>query len=93
MLDPDRRKKMISLRLSEEEFELLKTRYHTYGARNVSDLARQALQHILAGSLGPMTGSPAPQHDFAAELSELDDRVHTLETSVSLLLEREKVMS
>ena len=86
MLDPDRRKKMISLRLSEEEFELLKARYHTYGARNVSDLARQALQHI-------MTGSPAPQPGFAVKLSELDDRVHALETSVSLLLEREKVMS
>jgi hypothetical protein len=86
MLDPDRRKKMISLRLSEEEFELLKARYHTYGARNVSDLARQALQHILAGSL-------APKPDFSSKLSELDDRVHALEASVSLLLEREKVMS
>ena len=86
MLDPDRRKRMISLRLSEEEFELLKTRYHTYGARNVSDLARQALQHI-------MTGSPRPQHDFAAELTQLAGRIHALETSVSLLLEREKVMS
>ena len=87
MLDPDRRKKMISLRLSEEEFELLKTRYHTYGARNVSDLARQALQHIM------MTGSLAPQPGFASKLSALDDRVHALEASVSLLLEREKVMS
>jgi hypothetical protein len=86
MLDPDRRKKMISLRLSEEEFELLKTRYHTYGARNVSDLARQALQHIL-------TGSPSPKHDFAADLVELDGRVHALETSVSFLLKREKVVS
>ena len=86
MLDPDRRKKMISLRLSEEEYELLKARYHTYGARNVSELARQALQHI-------MTGSPRPQHDFAAELTQLADRVHVLEASVSLLLEREKVMS
>ena len=93
MLDPDRRKKMISLRLSEEEFELLKARYHTYGARNVSDLARQALQHILAGSLAPMTGSLAPQPGFSSKLSELDDRVHALETSVSLLLGREKVMS
>jgi hypothetical protein len=86
MLDPDRRKRMISLRLSEEEFELLKTRYRTYGARNVSDLARQALQRIMAGS-------PGPQNDFARKLAELDDRVHGLESSVSLLLEREKVMS
>ena len=93
MLDPDRRKKMISLRLSEEEFELLKARYHTYGARNVSDLARQALHHIMTASPVPMTGSPVPHDDFAAKLAELDDRVHGLESSVSLLLEREKVMS
>ena len=77
---------MISLRLSEEEFELLKTRYRTYGARNVSDLARQALQRIMAGS-------PCPQNDFARKLAELDNRLHEVESSVSLLLEREKVMS
>jgi hypothetical protein len=86
MLDPDRRKKMISLRLSEEEYELLKTRYHTYGARNVSDLARQALQHIMTGSLGP-------KPDFAAEVAELYQRVHELESRVSLLQAREKVVS
>src|SRR5450759_3165246 len=86
MLDPDRRKKMISLRLSEEEFELLKARYHTYGARNVSDLARQALQHI-------MTGSPGPKPDLAAEMAELNQRVHELESRVSLLQAREKVVS
>ena len=73
MLDPDRRKKMISLRLSEEEFELLKARYHAYGARNVSELARLALQHI-------MTGSPAPQVDFTKKLAELDVRVQALES-------------
>jgi hypothetical protein len=86
VLDPDRRKRMISLRLSEEEFELLKTRYHTYGARNVSELARLALQHIL-------TRPPGPQNDFAGKLAELDDRVRALEASVSLLREREKVLS
>jgi hypothetical protein len=92
MLDPDRRKKMISLRLSEEEYALLKARYHTCGARNISELARLALQHIMAGSPG-LTGSPGPQHNFATQLAELDERVHALEASVSLLLEREKVMS
>ena len=93
MLDPDRRKKMISLRLSEEEYELLKARYHSYGARNVSELARQALQHIMTGSLGPMTGSPGPQHNLATQIAELHERVHALEASVSLLLEREQVLS
>ena len=93
MLDPDRRKKMISLRLSDEEYELLKASYHNHGARNVSDLARQALHHIMSGSPVPTTGSLAPQPDFSSKLSELDHRVHTLESHVSLLLEAEKVVS
>jgi len=78
MLDPDRRKKMISLRLSEEEFELLKARYHSYGARNVSELARLALHRIVAESAGP-------QNDFAARLSELDDRVSALESQLAFV--------
>ena len=92
MSDTDRRRKMISLRLSEVEYEVLKTHYRTYGARNISELARLALQHIMAGSPG-LTGSPGPQHNFATQLAALDERVHALEASVSLLLEREKVMS
>jgi hypothetical protein len=40
-----------------------------------------------------MTGSPDTHDDAAKKLTELDDRLHELEASVSLLLEREKVMS
>ena len=83
MLDPDRRKKMISLRLSEEEYEILKTRYRIYGARNVSELARLALQRIV-------TDPVEPQDGFAAKLSELDERIHRLESQIALLLEREE---
>lgn len=64
---------MISLRLSEVDYELLKTQYRTYGARNVSELARLALQRM-------MTAPVAPQGDFAAKLAELDDRVNALES-------------
>jgi hypothetical protein len=77
---------MISLRLSSEEYEALRTLYPTYGARNVSELARLALQRI-------MTGSPCPQDDVVSKLSELNERVHTLESRFSFLLEREKAMS
>jgi hypothetical protein len=86
MLDPDRRRKMISLRLSEEEYRLLKASYHTYGARNISELARLALQRV-------MTGPAGPQHDFAAELADLGERLHELESHVSLLMERARLMS
>jgi hypothetical protein len=74
MSDLDRRRKMISLRLSEVDYEVLKTRYRAFGARNVSDLARLA----------------APQGDVTAKLSELNERIHTLEAKMSHLLERER---
>jgi hypothetical protein len=77
MPDSDRRRKMISLRLSEVEYEVLRTQYRTYGARNVSDLARLALQRI-------MTGSAAPRDGFAAKLAELDERVHALESQLGI---------
>ena len=38
---------MITLRLTEEEYEALKTRYRIYGARNISELARLALQRLI----------------------------------------------
>ena len=64
---------MISLRLSEVDYELLKTQYRTYGVRNVSELARLALQRMMAAPVS----SP---DDFAAKLAELDDRVNALES-------------
>jgi hypothetical protein len=77
MPDSDLRRKMISVRLSKVEYEVLKTHYRTYGARNVSDLARLALQRI-------MTGPAASQDDFAAKLAELNDRVHALESQLGM---------
>ena len=85
MPDSDCKSRMISLRLSEAEFEVLKTHYRTHGARNISDLARLALQRM-------MNGSGESQDGFATKLAELDDRVHTLESHVSLLLEGERAM-
>jgi hypothetical protein len=81
MPDTAFRSKMISFRLSAVEYEALKKEYRTYGARNVSDLARLALQQIMHGSVASHDG-------FAVKLAELDDRVHALESQVSLLLVR-----
>ena len=86
MPDSDHRDKMISLRLSQVEYDVLKMHYRTYGARNISELTRLALQRILPGLDGPQDG-------FAAKLSEMDARVRRLESQVALVLERERVMS
>ena len=82
MTESDCRSKMISLRLSAAEYEVLKTHYHSYGVRNISELARLALQRM-------MTESAVPQDDFAATLSDLGKRVRTLESRISFFLERE----
>jgi len=69
---------MISLRLSEVEYEVLKTHYRNYGARNISDLARAALQRM-------MTGPAAIEGGFTEKLADLDSRVHALESEISLI--------
>ena len=86
MTDSDCKRRMISLRLSEVEYEVLKTHYRAYGVRNVSELARLALQRITTGSAPPSDG-------FTAKLYELDERIRHLESQVSLLLEQEKEMA
>jgi hypothetical protein len=86
MSDSERKKKMISLRLSDAEFIVLKSQYQKHGARNVSDLARLALQQI-------MNASAAPKDHLASKLADLEDRVHALESEVSQMMVREKMLS
>jgi len=86
MPDSDRKQKMISLRLSEEEYQGLNTHYRAHGVRNISEFARLALQRIVAES-------PGTKESVDARLSEIDERLHQVECQVSLLAEREKVMS
>jgi hypothetical protein len=74
---------MISLRLSDAEYEVLKSHYHSYGARNVSDLARLALQRIMIGSTGT-------QDALLAKVAELDDRVQILESYVGLIAQSKR---
>lgn len=78
MLDSERRIKTISLRLSEVEYEGLKTQYQTHGARSVSDLARVALRNA-------MTGSSSSHCGLAAKVVELDGRLQAIESQVRLI--------
>jgi hypothetical protein len=81
MSDSDRKTKTISLRLSEVEYEVLKTQYLKYGARNTSDLARLALQRI-------MDGSADFQVTLQRKLGDLDHRVRALESQFLLIMDR-----
>lgn len=77
---------MISLRLSEEEYAALRTRCSSYGAGNVSDLARLALHRVIAES-------PVSEAELLAKVNELDHRVGAVERHLSLLLELEKLIA
>jgi hypothetical protein len=77
---------MITLRLTEEEYEALKNRYRTFGTRNISELARLALQRLITGPAGP-------EDAWVPKLSDLDQRVRALESVISLLLARKRVTS
>jgi hypothetical protein len=80
------KRRMISLRLSEVEYEVLKKLHRSYGARSVSDLTRLALQRIMR--------EPAIlESDFATKLAELDGRMNALESHVSVHLEAHKAAS
>jgi hypothetical protein len=50
MQKSERKVKIISLRLSDEEYESLKAQYTAHGAKSLSDFARTAMQRLIAAS-------------------------------------------
>jgi plasmid stability protein len=69
---------MISIRLSDEEYKALKSRYGKHGARSVSDLARIALQRMLEAS--------SPEDQILQELAAIAVRVQVLESQVAVVV-------
>jgi hypothetical protein len=81
---PDQPKsKMISLRVSPEEYRALHAVYPSYGARNVSEFARLAMQRVMGH---PM---PATSASFS-KINELDERLAALEEKFASLLGRDR---
>jgi len=77
-----KRDRMISIRLSDEEFQRVKEACRASGARSVSDMARDAMRHFVGGPGAP---DEAGDDGLTARLEELDDRVRHLQTQVSRL--------
>jgi hypothetical protein len=76
MAKQDRKCKMISLRITAGEYDALHTLYPSYGARNVSDLARLALQQVIQNPVSSDNGLLARIHD-------MDDRLRAVEVELS----------
>lgn len=66
-----RKNKIISLRLSEEEYESLKSIYESRGVRSLSEFARDAMHRVVGG--GPPDGA------------NIEDRVELLHGKVTVL--------
>ena len=71
-----RRSRMISFRLSEDEYASLISVCESEGARSVSDLARDAVHRLIGRS---------PQADVEIALRALEGRVDTLDLQIRRL--------
>lgn len=66
------RNRIVYFRVSEEEFQDLRSYCETYGARSVSDLARSAVLGVVQGQ------QPASETELLARLREIDHNIHRL---------------
>jgi hypothetical protein len=66
---------MVSFRLSDEEYEGLKSICMTVGARSLSDVARDAVQRMLGNGV-------ASKKDLEAEVDSLTARMNLLAKEV-----------
>mgnify|MGYP002620854483 FL=1 len=70
--------RMISFRLSEKEFEALKSLYRAHGARSVSEFARSAMQRMIAET-------PPDETDLEDRVNEMCGRLQHLDRQVARL--------
>jgi hypothetical protein len=75
---PTRKNKIISLRLSEEEYEGLKVVYESRGVRSLSEFAREAMHRVVGE--GPPDGA-----NIEHRVELLHGKVAVLEGEVSRL--------
>jgi len=77
-----RRDKMISIRLSDDEFVKVREACRATGARSISDLARDAMRRLVAGAPVPRE---AGEDGLCARVEDLDQKVNHLQEQVSRL--------
>jgi hypothetical protein len=75
---PTRKNRIISLRLSEQEYESLRSRYASHGVRSLSEFARDAMHRMLGDS--PLDGA-----GIEDRVQMLDGKLAVLEDEVSRL--------
>ena len=71
---------MVSVRLSDEEFQKLRAVCLSSGARSVSDLAREAMQKLIDHADDGHNGVHAKLQELDVRLSRLQEQVRAMET-------------
>jgi hypothetical protein len=71
--------RIVSFRLSEEEYECLRQKSLAQGAHSVSDYARVALCRLLGDQ------APSPADEFEAKVAELDEKMQQVERELQRL--------
>ena len=79
MTSLSRKTRVISLRLSQHEFEALKALHAAHGARSISEFARTAMQSAIAG--------PRNDNYFSLELKvqEINGKITLLDSEIARL--------
>ena len=78
------RSRMISVRLSEEEYTALRGLCSVMGARSVSDLTRDAMRTFV-GVATRESAFSVSKEDWYAHLHRLDERIDQLAADISML--------
>ena len=88
MTETKRRSRMISVRLSEEEYAALRHLCSLTGARSVSDLTRDAMRSVLKriDREEPLGGNI---EEFRAGMRNLEKKVEQLEAKIMLFQSEE----
>ncbi len=82
---PNRKSKMLSVRISQEEYESLRAMYEARGIRSVSKLARDAMRSFLKGTGHNTDTAPSNHGDCEDKIRFLDAKLNTLKAEVSQL--------
>lgn len=88
MTDTKRRSRMISVRLSEEEYAALRHLCSITGARSVSDLTRDAMRSVLRRN-GHDEFFGGNLDEFRAGMKNLEKKVEQLEAKIMLFKSEE----
>jgi predicted DNA-binding protein len=75
-----RKSRMISLRLSDEEYESLRSLYRLHGSRSVSEFARNAMQKVIGESVSPGGNT------LESRIVDLDSKMNSLDHEVARLV-------